>query len=444
MADVKKHFLDFNKKSGFYFSRVLNRPFVPPELLQISITHRCPLRCKMCSVVKVQSKLKEEMTTEEMKSVIDQACDMGIREFYLTGGEPFIRKDFFEIINYAGQRGMNTFVNTSGLLIDQKTAEKIVDSSLFDLTFSIDGLEKTHDFLRGPGVFSKAITAIKEINRLKSEKGKTSPRINILTIIMNQNLADIIPLVRFAEDLGISGVHFQPLLVDNSKMFVRDQKNVFWIPPDKLGQLELLIRQLNEYKKYSKVDLIFDAKLLMDYFSRKLKHHNKCFVGYNRLFIGLWGNVGLVCPVDSRNFAFLESFRKKTLSEIWNSEKAKEARYAVKSCKKECVQGCALMPEAEDLKKIYRTALKSFLMEAPHNHETIDFLNFINENLSYYESMLSAHKESESLRKENKTDLKEIENTLKIVSWITNDIKKRIMRFSEAVPQLKQQNSTNL
>ena len=47
-------------------------------------------------------------------------------------------------------------------------------------------------------------------------------------------------------------------------------------------------------------------------------------------------------------------------------------------------------------------------------------------------------------RKENKTDLKEIENTLKIVSWITNDIKKRIMRFSEAVPQLKQQNSTNL
>ncbi|MCX6709356.1 MAG: radical SAM protein [Candidatus Woesearchaeota archaeon] len=433
MSDVNLHFLEFEKNSGFYFSRVLNSTFVSPETLQISITHRCPLRCRMCSIAKNPSKIEEEMSTKEVKSLIEQAAQIGISELYLTGGEPFVRDDFIEIVNYAEAKGLITSVNTSGILINNDVAEKIADSSLSYITFSIDGLEKIHDYIRGKGVFSNAINAIREINRIKSEKGNEKLHISLVSVIMNQNLDEVIPLIHFVENLGVTGIRFQPVLVDNTKMFRQNNKSSLWIPKSRLKRLSQVLSEMEKCKKRSKIDIIFDAKMISQYFRGEFEA-NKCFVGYNRLFVGLWGNVGLVCPVDSRNFSNIENFREKSLSEIWDSDKAKEARVAVKNCRQECVQGCALMPHAENLWNMYLSEIRNFIRYIESGSEIAEYMTLIRNNLEKYEKILLLHKSDENLRIKMHTDLKEIEYVLSTINKIKQDIEKRIGNKKAAQP----------
>jgi len=70
--------------------------------LHLEITGRCNLRCIYCynSKFNTEEKIREEMNTEDIKRLIDEASKMGCNKFTFSGGEPFLRKDIFEIIEY--------------------------------------------------------------------------------------------------------------------------------------------------------------------------------------------------------------------------------------------------------------------------------------------------------------------------------------------------------
>jgi len=108
----------------------------------------------------------EFMTFEQVNSYLEESITMGVKEYYFTGGEPFMNKDIIKILRKTLEYGPAT-VLTNGMLIKQHHAEslkEIADNSIYslELRVSIDGYtEKMNDDIRGKGVFKKAMAGVK-------------------------------------------------------------------------------------------------------------------------------------------------------------------------------------------------------------------------------------------------------------------------------------------
>jgi len=89
-----RKFTHFLRLAGFWLSRRANYPFVPPQTVQFSLTSRCNLSCKMCSIAGRQPE-EEELSTSCVKGLIEQAAAWGVKEVLFTGGEPFRARRIF-------------------------------------------------------------------------------------------------------------------------------------------------------------------------------------------------------------------------------------------------------------------------------------------------------------------------------------------------------------
>lgn len=184
-------------------SRVLNHK---PFFLAHAATFGCNSKCKMCTYWQLTPRMKEDMSTEEVFDLLDEAYDFGMRGYYLFGGEPLIRKDIGRIVDYARQKGFLTTMNTNASLLASKA------ESLRNLDFafvSLDYFNEYHDFIRGrKGSFDDAIRGIRRMR----EVAKT--RVTLVTTISTLNLDAIEPMARLARELriGISYNFVEPTL----------------------------------------------------------------------------------------------------------------------------------------------------------------------------------------------------------------------------------------
>ena len=96
--------------------------------------------------------------------IVDQVYDFGASFFGITGGEPFLRKDLFEIVGTPRKIGLNTSIITDGHLLDRKAFENIVKNEV-RVSVSIDGAEATNDLIRGKGAYASAVSAIEKLSR---------------------------------------------------------------------------------------------------------------------------------------------------------------------------------------------------------------------------------------------------------------------------------------
>jgi len=140
--------------SGFYFmkAKVLRKKI--PLNVSFSVTNRCNLRCSYCGIYK---RKQNELAKKQVFSLIDELSEMGTQRLGFWGGEPLLRNDIGELVNYANENGIFTSVISNGYLVPQKIAELKKLELLF---LSLDGSEKTHDVTKGKGSFKKQIEAI--------------------------------------------------------------------------------------------------------------------------------------------------------------------------------------------------------------------------------------------------------------------------------------------
>ena len=87
-----------------------------PLALLAELSHRCPLQCPYCSNPVQLEKKTGELTTDEWKSVIDQAVDMGMHQIHLSGGEPTVRHDLEDIVEHCTVKGLYTNLITLSLI----------------------------------------------------------------------------------------------------------------------------------------------------------------------------------------------------------------------------------------------------------------------------------------------------------------------------------------
>ena len=128
-------------------------------------TYACDSKCVHC-ISAGQKAVPNEINTQEAKKIVDQACDFGATFFGITGGQPFLRKDLFEVLDYATERGLNTSIITDGRLLDNEACEKIVKNQT-KISVSIDGAEKTNDAIRGKDAYKAAVSALKRFSKEK-------------------------------------------------------------------------------------------------------------------------------------------------------------------------------------------------------------------------------------------------------------------------------------
>ena len=112
------------------------------------ITLKCNLACSHCGSRAGDARTKE-LSTEEALDLVRQMAEVGIKEVTLIGGEAFMRPDWLEIAAAINQAGMRCTMTTGGYGITLETARKMKEAGIVTVSVSIDGLEETHDRLRG-------------------------------------------------------------------------------------------------------------------------------------------------------------------------------------------------------------------------------------------------------------------------------------------------------
>ena len=135
--------------------------YYPPSTVVISPTMRCDLSCYGCYAGDYRKNL--ELTCDEVDSVLVQMKEMGVYFAVISGGEPFFKKDIFEI--FRRHSDMAFLVFTHGGLIDEQMVEQLVDVGNVMPALSLEGFERETDERRGPGQFRKVMHSMDLLRR---------------------------------------------------------------------------------------------------------------------------------------------------------------------------------------------------------------------------------------------------------------------------------------
>ncbi len=174
------------------------------------LTYRCNLQCPYCYVG--NERTKEELTIEEWFKIIDQIPWYSF--VTLVGGEPLIRKDFVDILMKTSKKTMGKLnVVSNGILINDEIIDAFIKSKMMLLSVSLDGYGKNHDKNRAKdGIFEKIISNFEKMN-LRSKR----PMIDIKTIVLNNNLDDLVKLYKMCDEMKFNFLSISFLRNNNLK-----------------------------------------------------------------------------------------------------------------------------------------------------------------------------------------------------------------------------------
>jgi len=180
-------------------------PYVP-RLIAWEVTRACMLACRHCRAAAQPAPDPDELSTRECFRLLDNVASFAKPILILTGGEPMLRSDIFDIASYATGLGLRVVMASCGAPIDDAAAVKIVRSGIRCLSISLDGATaETHDALRGvDGAFAQALRGIECARRAGLD-------FQVNTTVSRDNLDELPAILDLAARLGASV--FNPFLL---------------------------------------------------------------------------------------------------------------------------------------------------------------------------------------------------------------------------------------
>jgi len=172
-----------------------------PVLVFWETTKACQLKCKHCRAEAILQALPGELSTEEGKALIDSLTDFG-RPYpilILTGGDPLMRKDIFELIEYAVEKGIRVGLAPAVTpLLTKETIKRIAGSGVKAVSISLDSpFPDVHDAIRGiEGTWERTVWAIKEFL-------KHGLAVQVNTVVMRETVEGLPEMVKLLKDLGV-------------------------------------------------------------------------------------------------------------------------------------------------------------------------------------------------------------------------------------------------
>ncbi|MHC1696896.1 MAG: radical SAM protein [Geobacteraceae bacterium] len=185
-----------------------------PTKVCLSITSKCNLDCKHCLAKSEQA--ATDLSTRDIFRIIDDLAAAKVFFVSLFGGEPFIRKDILEIVEYLARFPIGIAINTNATLIDEKLAERL---SRFRVSYvvSLDGSSaEIVDSIRGQGVFDKTLRGLRALR-------KHGSKVLISTTVLSQNYHDLAKIAALGKELGVMGVRFNTVFyINNAECYLDD------------------------------------------------------------------------------------------------------------------------------------------------------------------------------------------------------------------------------
>lgn len=279
---------EFEAKTGVY----------PPDALLISPTMRCNLKCDGCYSGDYPQ--GEELELETIDRVIAEGKEMGIHLVLLTGGEPFLRTDLFELFEKHGDVGFHIYTNAT--LIDEKVVDRIASLGNVMPAISLEGLQEHTDSRRGKGRFEKGV----RVMDLLREAGL------FFTVSTTQT--------RFNTDI-LTSDEFVDFLVGKGCILMW---NFYYVPIGRDPDINMMVtpRQRNHMRERLKYFRATKPMLFVDFWNDGHLTGGCIAGGRKYLHINARGDVE---PCVFCHFAS-DNIRGKSLLEVLNSPLFKEIR----------------------------------------------------------------------------------------------------------------------
>ncbi|MGR3220602.1 MAG: radical SAM protein [Candidatus Anammoxibacter sp.] len=295
-----------------------------PHAISWNITKKCNLHCAHCYIdsseqTKIESSADAtinptnnlELSTDECLNIIDQIAEVNPRIIIiLTGGEPLLREDIFDLIKYAKDKGMTVFLGSNGCLFNDKVIENLKASGITGVGISLDSLNTNiHDSFRGTkGAWDGAVKAA-----LMCKESNIG--FQIQTTVTNKNINEIPDIIKFANDIGASAFQLFFLVCTGRGQGLTD------ITP---AQYEDTLTKLYETQKKFTGSMLVGAKCAphykrivfnLDQDSPLLKAYaGGCPAGTNYCRINSEGKV-TACPYME---TIAGDLKKESFSKIWS------------------------------------------------------------------------------------------------------------------------------
>ncbi len=183
------------------------------------VTRSCNLACVHCRASSLHGPYDGELTTGEGKRLLDEIAAFTKPVIILTGGEPLLRKDIFELAAYGDAKGLRMVLATNGTVVTPAMVRKMIASGIQRVSVSIDGMDaESHDGFRGvPGAFDGALHGI---DVLKA----TGMEFQINTTVTKQNLHQVKDILDLTVRLGAAAHHLFLLVPTGRGKEMADQE----------------------------------------------------------------------------------------------------------------------------------------------------------------------------------------------------------------------------
>jgi radical SAM protein with 4Fe4S-binding SPASM domain len=160
------------------------------------------MKCPHCYINASTTELNNELTTKEAYDLIDQIAEVSRPLLILSGGEPMLRTDVYDIIRYGTRKGFRMGLGSSGALIDEEAARRLKEAGLATASISIDSsCPSQHDEFRGvTGSYDKAVAAIKALH-------KNGIQVQVNTTLTQENYDQIDDIMTNIEGIGVENFH---------------------------------------------------------------------------------------------------------------------------------------------------------------------------------------------------------------------------------------------
>jgi radical SAM protein with 4Fe4S-binding SPASM domain len=296
-----------------------SRVIVPDKLEELWIynTLSCNLRCKHC-LVSAGKELKGELTTEEIKNLVDEALELGVKRFYITGGEPFIKDDIFELIRYITlEKNRELIILTNATLFDDKriAALKKLKSPKLIIQVSLEGPKaEIHDKLRGKGSFDKAVEGIKKLIGIGI--------IPIVSTALNKyNEKHITETSKFLSELRLKEHN---ILWMHAKGRGANNVNDLYVPSEKITRIMKDMRKAHKGLEFI-IDNVESLKVRAR--AKRGRKNDLCNNCYEKICVNSDGHVYPCASLNGDSEFDAGSIRENSLKDIWlNSKVMKRCR----------------------------------------------------------------------------------------------------------------------
>lgn len=308
-----------------------------PFSIEIHPTNLCNLNCLMCGTryaykkkieentsFRLEQEIPFEITKERWLKLVEEAYNLGVKNWLITGGgEPLLRKNItLSLIKKIKELGMFGNMNTNGVLLSTEDIEKIILSEWDMIMFSIDGVGKTHDFLRNvSGTFDRVYKIVLQFKKLKKKYKTNNPKIVFNSVITNRNYNALSDLIRLGYKVGCQDITFIPLILFGNFGIKLDlDKN------EKLAfekSIPSLIKLAKKYDIHTNLESFtlstLDNTSSMDQIIlKKSKNENgflsvPCYESFLNLVIRMDGKVSPCCMLENHK----ENIKDNSLHDIW-------------------------------------------------------------------------------------------------------------------------------